>query len=47
VVLRSGPAFEVLGANKLDDDLFNASPALVGNAIYLRGQHHLYCIAEK
>jgi outer membrane protein assembly factor BamB len=47
VVLKAGPAFEVLATNKLDDGLFNASPALVDNAIYLRGQRHLYCIAEK
>jgi hypothetical protein len=45
-VLKAGPAFEVLAANKLDDG-FNASPALVDNAIYLRGKRFLYCIAEK
>ena len=45
-VLKAGPAFEVLATNKLDDG-FNASPALVDNAIYLRGKRFLYCIAEK
>jgi outer membrane protein assembly factor BamB len=45
-VLKAGPAFEVLATNKLDDG-FNASPALVDNALYLRGKRFLYCIAEK
>jgi outer membrane protein assembly factor BamB len=45
VVLKHGPAFEVLAENKLDDG-FNASPALVDNEIYLRGFKSLYCIAE-
>ncbi len=46
VVLKQGPAFEVLAQNKLDDG-FNASPALVDGEIYLRGFKSLYCIAEK
>jgi outer membrane protein assembly factor BamB len=45
VVLKHGPAFEVVAENKLDDG-FNASPALVDNEIYLRGYKSLYCIAE-
>jgi outer membrane protein assembly factor BamB len=45
-VLKHGPAFEVLAENKLDDG-FNASPALVENEIYLRGNKSLYCIAER
>jgi outer membrane protein assembly factor BamB len=45
-VLKHGPAFEVLAENKLDDG-FNASPALVDNEIYLRGNRSLYCIAER
>jgi outer membrane protein assembly factor BamB len=46
VVLKHGPAFEVIAQNKLDDG-FNASPALVDGEIYLRGAKSLYCIAEK
>jgi outer membrane protein assembly factor BamB len=46
VVLKHGPAFEVLAQNQLDDR-FNASPALVDSEIYLRGSKSLYCIAEK
>ena len=46
MVLKHGTTFEVLAQNKLDDG-FNASPALVDNELYLRGQKSLYCIAEK
>jgi outer membrane protein assembly factor BamB len=38
--------FEVLSINKLDDPI-DASPAIVGNELFLRGHEHLYCIAEK
>ena len=44
-VIQHGPEFKVLAENKLDDS-FNASPAIVGSELYLRGTHHLYCIAE-
>ena len=43
MVVKQGPTFEVLATNTLDDG-FNASPALAGNAIYLRGHKYLYCI---
>ena len=46
VVLRTGPTFEVLATNTLDDG-FDASPAIVDGEIYLRGQRYLYCIAEE
>jgi outer membrane protein assembly factor BamB len=46
LVINHGPKFEVLGSNPLDDG-FMASPALVDNEIYLRGNKYLYCIAEK
>jgi outer membrane protein assembly factor BamB len=42
-VVRHGPAFEVLAENTLDDR-FDASPALVGGDIILRGTRSLYCI---
>jgi outer membrane protein assembly factor BamB len=44
-VVKHGAKFELLAANELDDS-FTASPAIVGDAIYLRGRKHLYCIAE-
>jgi outer membrane protein assembly factor BamB len=46
LVINHGPKFEVVGSNALDDG-FMASPALVDNEIYLRGNKYLYCIAEK
>jgi outer membrane protein assembly factor BamB len=44
LVIRSGPTFEVLAQNTLDDE-FDASPALVDNEIFMRGKAHLYAIA--
>jgi len=45
VVLRHGERFEQLASNKLDD-VFDASPAIAGNEIYLRGHEFLYRISE-
>jgi outer membrane protein assembly factor BamB len=45
LVIRHGSRFEVLATNTLDDG-FDASPALVDNDLYLRGNRYLYCIAE-
>jgi outer membrane protein assembly factor BamB len=44
----TGPAddFEVLATNVLDEGI-DASPALAGNELFLRGAESLYCIAEK
>ena len=44
-VIQHGPEFTILAENALDDS-FNASPAIVGSELYLRGSGHLYCIAE-
>jgi len=46
LVIKHGPAYEVLAKNTLDDG-FDASPALVDEAIYLRGYKYLYAIAAK
>lgn len=43
-VIKAGEKFEVLATNKLDEK-FDASPALVGGELYLRGHEHLYCLA--
>lgn len=45
MVIRHGPTFEVLAKNSLDDG-FDASMAVVGDEIFLRGHDNLYCIAE-
>ena len=46
VVIRSGPEFEVLTTNKLDDG-FDSSPALVDNDLYLRGYRYLYALSNQ
>jgi outer membrane protein assembly factor BamB len=45
-VLRQGPRLEILAKNHLDDG-FDASPAIVGRQIFLRGRQSLYCISER
>ncbi len=45
VVFRHGPEFEVLAVNELDDG-FDASPAVVGDELYLRGRTSLYRISR-
>jgi outer membrane protein assembly factor BamB len=45
LVIKQGGAYEILATNTLDDG-FDASPALVGKDIYLRGFKYLYAIAE-
>ena len=41
----SGPTYEILATNQLDEGI-DASPAIAGNEIFLRGAESLYCIAE-
>ena len=45
VVLERGPRLKVLAINEVDER-FQASPAIVGDAIYLRGDKHLFCFAR-
>ena len=45
VVLKKGPKLEVLATNKLDEKT-DASPAVAGKQIFLRGSQSLYCIGE-
>jgi outer membrane protein assembly factor BamB len=44
-VVKNGAPLEVLARNKLDDG-FDATPALAGNTLFLRGKQNLYAIAE-
>jgi outer membrane protein assembly factor BamB len=46
VVLEKSKDLKILARNKLDEG-FDASPAVVGNELFLRGRGNLYCIAEK
>lgn len=45
-VIRNADKYEELATNVLDDRI-DASPALAGKEMFLRGQQYLYCIAEK
>jgi outer membrane protein assembly factor BamB len=46
VVLKNSGKLELLATNQLDDKI-DASPAIVGKEIFLRGHANLYCIAQK
>ena len=45
VVVKHGPEFKVLATNTLEDS-FDASPAVAGDELFLRGHKYLYCIAD-
>ncbi len=44
VVVADGDEYRVVAENQLDD-VFDASIAVVGDVLYLRGRQHLYCVA--
>ena len=44
-VIEHGDEFKILETIEMDEG-FDASPVIVGDAIYLKGHQHLYCIAE-
>ncbi len=46
VVLKHSKKLKVLATNKLEDE-FNASPAMVGNQLFLRGRKSLYCLENE
>lgn len=43
IVLQRGDKLKVLSVNRLDEPI-DASPAVVGKQLFLRGAKHLYCI---
>jgi outer membrane protein assembly factor BamB len=45
LVLQQGPKLEILARNKLDDKT-DASIALAGKDLFIRGHQYLYCIGE-
>ncbi len=45
VVIKDAPELEILATNQLDDR-FDASAAIAGNELFLRGKKYLYCISE-
>lgn len=46
LVLKPSGKAEVISTNKLDEK-FDASPAVAGNELFLRGHEYLYCLAQK
>lgn len=46
VVLKKGPKPEVIAVNKLEDSRSDASIAIVGNELFLRTAHFLYCVSN-
>ncbi len=46
IVIKNSDKLEILATNKLDES-FDASPAIAGRELFLRGRESLYCIAEK
>ncbi len=45
LVIKNSDKLEILATNTLDEK-FDASPAIVGRELFLRGHESLYCIAE-
>ncbi len=45
LVIERGSKFNVVAENKLDEGM-DASPAIAGGQMFLRGKSHLYCIAD-
>jgi outer membrane protein assembly factor BamB len=46
LVLKRSREFQVLATNQLDER-FDASPALAGNQLFLRGARYLYCVEDE
>ncbi len=44
VVIKDADKLEIVSTNKLDEK-FDASPAIAGNELFLRGHQWLYCVA--
>jgi hypothetical protein len=49
VVLAAAPKFEVLASNRLADDtsVFNGSPAVAGDQIFLHSDEFAYCFGKQ
>jgi hypothetical protein len=44
-VVRTGPAFELLGKNPMGEPLM-ATPAIAGGTLYVRGERHLFAVGK-
>lgn len=47
-VVAAKPTFELIAKNApIERSIFNASPAVAGNHLFLRSDRHLYCLGQK
>jgi outer membrane protein assembly factor BamB len=46
VVIKDSDKLEVLATNKLDEGI-DASPAVAGKQLFLRGKENLYCLSAE
>ncbi len=46
LVLKKGTELEVLASNSIGETI-DATPAIVGKQMFIRGEQHLFCIAEE
>ncbi len=44
-VIKAGPKHEVIRTNSLGEPVY-ASPAVADEKLFIRGEKHLYCIAN-
>lgn len=44
VVFEDSDSFKIVATNQMDEGI-DATPAIVGNEIFLRGEKHLYCLS--
>jgi hypothetical protein len=45
LVLKHSDTFEILGTSELGEPI-DATPAIVGDELFIKGAQHLYCIAQ-
>lgn len=45
IVLEDGPELKILATNELGETI-DATPAIISNELFIRGEKHLFCIAE-
>ncbi len=45
LVLKKGTELEILAANDIGETI-DATPAIAGNQMFIRGENHLFCISE-
>lgn len=45
VVIKDAPQLEIVATNSLGEGI-DATPAIAGDEMFIRGQRHLYCLAE-